>query len=428
MHGRHLKKRGRWWHYYRNRPQRYADVEARSVITFALRTTSLSEAKLKAAEISLDLERQWESAALRGVSLLSQSASKRYVGAIASNKTHGFQPQTTTHLSDADLLNRLRFLIAGQTPSAEGKAILGLIEKPKISILEAYDRFWDAIEDEWLGFSHDQIRCKRNVYLKSIRHFEEAVGKVAFYDVKRTHALEFRSWWIKRKKENGFKSNTANRELDCLRRLYRVIYDIDSIETKNPFTRVRLKADVSGRRAPLTSDQIRNGILASGALDGLHSDFQLLLNLVINTGMRPIEAIGLEHNDIIFDHDVPHVHVRQNPVRVLKSPHSERLIPLLGVSLDAGKELYERGGWGKRLGKSAYATTVITKHLKTNASFQANGLTMYSLRHWFQDQLTQLSVVDRVQCQLMGHKLNRPTYGDGMPLDMLRDIIAKFAL
>ena len=60
--------------------------------------------------------------------------------------------------------------------------------------------------------------------------------------------------------------------------------------------------------------------------------------------------------------------------------------------------------------------------------FNGEKRSLYSLRHWFQDQLTQLSVVDRVQCQLMGHKFNRSTYGDGMPLDMLRGIIAKFAL
>ena len=75
-----------------------------------------------------------------------------------------------------------------------------------------------------------------------------------------------------------------------------------------------------------------------------------------------------------------------------------------------------------------YATTIINKHFRTSNTFEKEKQSFYSLRHWFQDQLTQLGVVDRVQCQLMGHKFNRPTYGDGAPLDMLRDVIAKFAL
>jgi len=96
MHGRHIKKRGQKWHYYRNRPKQYQDIEPRSVITFSLRTNNVSEAKLKAAQISQDLEKQWESAKMRGVSLKSESATKQYSGAIAYKysmniERHGFR-------------------------------------------------------------------------------------------------------------------------------------------------------------------------------------------------------------------------------------------------------------------------------------------------------------------------------------------------
>jgi len=61
MHGRHIRKRGHRWHYFRHRPKRYEDIETRAIITFSLRTTCVSEAKLKAAQISMDLEKQWVS-------------------------------------------------------------------------------------------------------------------------------------------------------------------------------------------------------------------------------------------------------------------------------------------------------------------------------------------------------------------------------
>ncbi len=67
--------------------------------------------------------------------------------------------------------------------------------------------------------------------------------------------------------------------------------------------------------------------------------------------MQPVEAIGLELEDIVLDHEVPHVHVRKNKTRGLKTHHSERQIPLLGVSLIAAKEVVLDGGWGPRLGK-----------------------------------------------------------------------------
>ena len=207
---------------------------------------------------------------------------------------------------------------------------------------------------------------------------------------------------MNRKKKNGLKSCTANREIDSIRRMIRINFDIDSCEEKNPFDRVRLKKDVKVRRSPISTELIRENILASGKLNGLHKDFQLLVRLIINTGMRPIEAIGLELEDFILEHEIPHVHVRQNAVRVLKTPHSERLLPLLGVSLDAAQKIQFQGGWGKRLGKNMYATTVINRHFKANDTFVAEKQSFYSLRHWFQDQLTQRGVVDRIQCQLMG--------------------------
>jgi len=422
MQGLHMRRRGVRWHYFRHRPKRYLDIEPRPIITFALGTTNFTEAKLKAAQITQDLERQWEQAKQRGVSLHSQSMSRQYTASVATNQAHGFQQVSAGAISDQE------FLVEGQLSAHEQGAVLGLVDKPGLSMMEAFERFWEHIQDEWSGHSHDQKRCKRNVYLKSVRHFEEAVGKVDLYDIKRQHAVDFRAWWLKRKKDNGLKSCTANREIDSIRRLITTIYDIDAHEAPNPFARMRLKADVKVRRAPLSTELIKNNILAPGKLDGLHLDFQLLVKLVINTGMRPVEAIGMELCDIKIDHDIPHLHIRENSVRVLKTPHSERLMPLLGVSLDAAKILHEQGGWGKRLGKNMYGTSIVNKHFKANGTFEKQKQSFYSLRHWYQDQLTHHNILDRAQAQLMGHKFHRPTYGDGKSLEELRDIIALFAL
>ena len=428
MHGKHLRRRGQWWHYYRNRPKRYADVETRAVITFALRTTSISEAKLKAAEISCKLEQQWEDAKRRGVSLSSQSANIRYAAAVETNLIHGLQPKPTARIDDTELLERLRLMISAPMPSAETKAVLGLVEQPKLSLSDAFDRFWAHIEDEWAKHSHDQRRGKRNVYLKSIRHFEEAVGAIPLYDIRREHAMSFRAWWMKRKKENNLKSYTANREIGCLRRLLNTSYDIDGRDEKNPFDRVKLKEEKIVTRAPVTSEQIRKEILAEGQLDGLHDDFQLLIKLVINTGMRPVEAIGLELGDIFLEADVPHIHVRENSIRVLKTAHSDRKIPLVGVSLEAAKALYAQNGWGKRAGKNMYSTSIINRHFKAKNIFTEEKKSFYSLHHWFSDQLVQLEVIDRIQCQLIGHRFQRPVYGKGCSLEMLQEIVKKFAL
>jgi hypothetical protein len=168
MWGHHLKRRGRWWHYYRAVPERYRDLEHRREICFSLRTQDFADAKVKAAQISLDLEVEWQRASELGVSLKSQSAAKRYAAAVAVQTSRGFSPAASAELSDEELLNRLRLLINGAVPGGEQKAVLGLVDSPALSMMDAFERFWGHIEDEWSALSHDQVRVKRNGYLKAL--------------------------------------------------------------------------------------------------------------------------------------------------------------------------------------------------------------------------------------------------------------------
>ena len=108
-----------------------------------------------------------------------------------------------------------------------------------------------------MRLSHDQRRVKRNVYLKAIRNFETAAGAAPLYEIERSHTLAFRAWWVERVKSKGLKPYTGNREINSLRRLLSVNFDIDSSDRINPFARVRLKDEVEVARVPLTGEQIK---------------------------------------------------------------------------------------------------------------------------------------------------------------------------
>jgi len=427
MWGLHLKKRGRWWHYYRAVPERFCDVDNRRLISFSLRTCDFTQAKLLAAQVSCDLEGDWQRSLDAGVSLASSDLADRYGAAVAVQMERTLKPKTAGDLTDTDLIDRLRLLLNEQTSTSEKKAILGLVEQPKLSMTDAFERFWTHIEDERNGLSHDQARVKRNGYLKALSNFNAAVGDVPMYAVERQHAMAFRTWWLTRLKEKNLKPHTGNKDINALRRLISTNFDIDGVETPNPFARIKLKDEAQVPRTPFSAEQITM-FIKPNAMKKLAPEFQRLLRLLVNTGMRPVEAIGLELDDVILEHEVPHVHVRKNAVRGLKTDHSERLLPLLGVSLQAAEELVVAGGWGKRLGKNMYATSIINRNLRDSGIVTDKRQSLYSLRHWFQDQLTKRDVVDRAQAQLMGHKFQRPKYGYGKDLAELRDIIAPFAI
>ena len=82
MRGLHLKQRGQHWYYQRRRPNEFADVEARVLISFSLKTTDFSEARLRAAAYSVKLEERWRRAKARGEALNSEVPGERYAAAV----------------------------------------------------------------------------------------------------------------------------------------------------------------------------------------------------------------------------------------------------------------------------------------------------------------------------------------------------------
>lgn len=428
MRSLHLKQVGKIWYFQRRRPVEFSDVEPRKLIRFSLKTRDFAEARALAANYALQQDKDWTEALKLGRSLASQVVSERYAAAIEVNRIRGLSNKPASQLAADELVKRLRCLLNEPAASQEQRAVLGLVKQPKLSLTQAFDRFWDYIKDEWMVLSRDQQRVKRNIYLKAIRNFETVNGAIPLHDIKREHSLAFRAFWLKRVEDEGLKPYTGNREINSLRRLINVNYDIDSCEQQNPFLKVRLKDNEVSQRKPFTTEFIQQNLADKYRLKGLREGLSPLIRLLINTGLRPTEAIGLELPDFNLGGDVPHVHIRRNQTRSLKNAHSERLIPLVGVSLVAAHEVVGQGGWGKWLGKNMYATSEINKFFRGTELITDPNLSLYSLRHWFQDQLTKHDVIDRAQAQLMGHKFQRPKYGLGKDLEELSAIIEKFAI
>ena len=66
-------------------------------------------------------------------------------------------------------------------------------------------------------------------------------------------------------------------------------------------------------------------------------ELRWIIGIIINTGMRLSEVVGLSKDDLFLSSDTPHLRVIPQPWRRLKTSSSERLIPLVGVSLWAAQ-------------------------------------------------------------------------------------------
>jgi len=62
----------------------------------------------------------------------------------------------------------------------------------------------------------------------------------------------------------------------------------------------------------------------------------------LNTGFRISEPTLARVEDLVLEHDIPHLWIRKNELSDRKTRASIRAVPLLGISLEAAKELLSR--------------------------------------------------------------------------------------
>ena len=104
----------------------------------------------------------------------------------------------------------------------------------------------------------------------------------------------------------------------------------------NPFTRVYLPTNTSAKKRH--SIKLSNLIKIKSAIQVIY-DIRWLVGLIVDTGMRLSEAAGLMVTDIHLDCEIPHIKLVPHYHRRLKTASSERIIPLVDISLWSAKQI-----------------------------------------------------------------------------------------
>lgn len=149
-----------------------------------------------------------------------------------------------------------------------------------------------------------------------------------------------------------------------------------------------------------------------------------MLKVVADTGLRLSEVCNLLPERIHLAGKVPFVEIRADG-RKLKTPDSERDIPLVGVALDALKR--HPNGFPRYRDKSASLSAVVNKVLDQKGLLPTDKHSLYSLRHTFEDRLTAIETPEKVVSSLMGHKWIRPKYGVGPSLALKHKWLSRIA-
>lgn len=80
------------------------------------------------------------------------------------------------------------------------------------------------------------------------------------------------------------------------------------------------------------------------------------------------------------------------------------------------QERFGPNGFPDYIDKPDQLSNIIVGYLRENELYPSKEHTLYSLRHIFQDRLTDVDPPECLQAELMGHKFNRQKYGKGPTL------------
>ncbi|WP_181164454.1 phage integrase [Amaricoccus solimangrovi] len=423
--------RGGNWYFKQRVPRRFEALDPRRPVRISLKTDSEREAHAKAPVVAAELWAYWE--ALEAGN--GADAKARHASAVKLAKARGFAYRPAEDLAAGDLVelvDRLKSLVGSGGVVATGpeaKAVLGMIAAPRPLVSELLADFFTLTTDRLKGKNEAQAKRWRGIREATIADLIGVLGDVPINEISREDVLRFRAWW-QAKVEKGHAPNTANKQFGQLSDIFQTVNDLRHYGLENPFKGLRFKDAGHAKRDPYSAEFIRDAILRPGALDGMNTEARDILLAMINTGAGPNEIIGLAAEDYRLDHAIPHIRIRPNELRGLKTTHGlrEREIPALGVSLQALRRLRDAGGCSRYVGKNDSWSTAVNAYMRENGLRENPRQTAYSLRHGFEDRLLDAGCDDRIRADLMGHKYARPKYGAGGRLARVAEEIGKIAL
>ncbi len=421
-----IKLRGNSYQLYKRVPKRYAEVEERTFVWLSLHTDSASLAHSKADRAWSQMIEAWE-ARLQGDTV---DAEQRLAAARDLAAARGFRyldAGAVAKLPTSEMLKRIEAVPvrSGMPDKIEAAAILGGAPESMIKVSNALNLYWSLAADKVIGKSPDQLRRWRNPRIKAVKNFVAVVGDKPIADISGDDMLDFRGWWMERIEASEVTPNAGNKDLIHLGDILKTVNKMKRLGLVLPLSDLSFKNGEAGKRPPFSEAWIRDRLLAPGALDRLNDQARAILLVMINTGMRPSEIAALSPECIKLNANVPHVSIE--PVgRHLKSKNARRVVPLLGVSLEAMRAFPD--GFDRYRGSSAGLSATVNKYLRTHGLQETPEHSMYGLRHSFEDRMLAAGVDERIRRDLLGHALNRERYGAGASLVHLHEVIQPVAL
>lgn len=297
---------------------------------------------------------------------------------------------------------------------------------PPMTMTQALKQYKEIKAEDCLNMTLREAQKKWNKFDEAVRFFETKMGKVDVWSLTRKQTMDYKNKLVEHVARGDFTSGTANSKIKWLRIILRDVFDVENPNHENPFDRIRVKSTGDEvKRLPFTEDDVQ-GIRAYLETSTVAEEVKAIMAIAENTACTVKEIVLLAPEDIVLEHELPHILIRPNEYRKrgAKTEYRHRAVPLVGRALEYAKKF--PGGFPKyrRVNGSEALSAAANKTIKKVASEK----TFYSFRHRVADLLRNSGIDDNTPMMnaIMGHEGGISSYyGTGIYLQRKHEALTK---
>jgi integrase len=297
-------------------------------------------------------------------------------------------------------------------------------DKPRPTISTAFEIYMN----ENLSAHRRKFRVNAQHYY---RLFIEHFGDVPLDELRHSHITEYRDAQLAR----GLHPNSVRKHNNMLNAMVTMAFKHLDIDRLSPFRGLQIRGEMENMRPIPMIDRML--LLKVKEAMTKHLSTAHLIGLIqLNTGMRISEPSLARLDDLVLEHDIPHLWVRKNSLTDRKTKASIRAVPLVGISLVAAKKLYERAQWEKsewlapqyanEIGNTSCSATL-------NKSLKHLNFRSHMFRHAFIDRLKACNDIPLPLAEsITGHGRNSTDFAKygtvGYSLEQKLEVIKKIEI
>ena len=281
-------------------------------------------------------------------------------------------------------------------------------------------------------YMHEKSAVSRKKFrdnaTRDFNSFLALFGDLTLQELRHSHATKYRDAQIAR----GLNPTSVRKHFATLNSMLNLSFRHLDIDRLSPFRGLHIPGEGEVKRymrkiTPELLQSVKSRLLIR------RTPYKLLALVQLNTGFRLSEPLFARREDLVLDHEIPHLWIRKNSLSDRKTKSSIRAVPLVGVSLQAAKEL-------NYLSVLASSEWLVPRYAKENGNASCSAIINKHLRDLeFRSHMFRHALIDRLKAcndvptrlaeSITGHSSGGSdfnTYGTvGYTLEQKRDVLLK---